>query len=111
MLFFYEVVKANRISCVIEFSGCSVFHPHRPSDLSKQLTYAKGQGALYRYLLCGMSLPWNACLGVGILFFLFIGNAFFRAITFRHNGFQILKNRLQGVLSRELQEYYLPSTV
>ena len=109
MLFFYEVVKANRIASVDEFPRCAVYHPARPSDLSKELKYAEGQGALYRYLLCKMSLPWDARLGVGILFFLFIGNAFFRAITFRHNGFKILKNRLHGVLSSKLQAYYLQS--
>jgi hypothetical protein len=111
MLFFYGVIKANRVSNIIEFPRSIVYHPKRPADLSKELTYAKGQGALYRYLLCEMKLPWNACFGVGILFFLFIGNAFFRAITFRHNGFKILKNRLLGVLSRKLQVYYIQSTM
>ena len=109
MLFFYEVVKASQIASVDVFPRCAVYHPVRPSDLSKELEYAEGQGALYRYLLCKMGLPWDARLGVGILFFLFIGNAFFRAITFRHNGFQILKNRLHGVLSSKLQGYYLQS--
>jgi hypothetical protein len=110
MLYFYEIVKQNRISEFVVYPHGLVYHPERPADLSKELLYARGQGALYRYLLTELDLPWGGRLNVLLMFTLFIGNALYRTAIFRHNGFRVLKERLRGTLSGALQGYLKPTS-
>lgn len=106
LLYYYEIVKRNRLTEFVDFPDCYVCHPERPADLSKELLYAKGQGALYRHLMIDLGLPRGAWIGVALLFALFLGNALFRAVTFQRNGFGILKERLRGILHGDLQGYF-----
>jgi uncharacterized membrane protein len=43
---------------------------------------------------------------VVLLFAMFLFNPLFRAVTFRRNGFEILKERLRGILDGDLQDYF-----
>lgn len=107
-LYYCEIVKRNRITKFMDFPDCHVYHPERPADLSKELLYARAQGAMYRHLIFDLGLPRGAWIGIAFLFALFLGNALFRAVTFRRNGFEILKERLRGILDGDLQGYFKP---
>jgi hypothetical protein len=106
MLYYYEIVKRNHLTKFMDFPDCHVYHPERPADLSKELLYARGQGAMYRHLIIDLGLPRGARIGLAFLFVLFLGNALFRVATFRRNGFGILKERLRGILYSDLQGYF-----
>lgn len=106
VLYYYQIVKRNRLTEFMDFPDCHVYHPERPADFSKELLYARGQGAMYRHLICDLGLPRGAWIGLTLLFALFLGNAFFRAATFRRNAFGILRERLRGIFSGKLQGYF-----
>lgn len=77
--------------CFKRFIGGAILHPPRPSDYSKHLSYAFGQGKIHQvFLLQERSIYslWR-CL-------LFFGNAFFRIVLLKKNSFEILKLRIKG---------------
>lgn len=93
VLFLFEYFTVNRKIIVPKNGDCCVIHPPRPTDYSKHLLYAYGQGALFRKLL-------NKHYSIQLLadIMLFFGNAIFRCITFRKNAFPILIGRLKGFI-------------
>src|SRR5690606_24595662 len=50
VIFMQQYFSRNHVRKIF-IGGSQVCHPPRPKDLSKQLLYAEGQGAIYRYLL------------------------------------------------------------
>jgi hypothetical protein len=96
VLFIRAYLKANKIDKVLEMSDVGVLHPPRPSDFSKHLAYAFGQGKLHRTILLDDRSP-AALLDV-VAFF---GNALLRVILLRRNARQILKFRIAGFLHKD----------
>ena len=91
VLFLFSYFLSIRSSEVKESNYLFVKHPPRPSDYSKHLLYAEGQGYLFRNLL--FRYP-SFRVVKGFLFF--FANALFRTLIFRKNSLSILKLRLRG---------------
>jgi len=75
----------------LRFRGIGILHPPRPTDYSKHLAYAKGQGKIHQiYLLEEKSLyaVWRCVL--------FFGNALCRTLLLKRNWLKILSLRLKG---------------
>ena len=96
VLFLSQVVLTNEIEEALTFDACAL-HPRRPSDYSKHLTYAEGQGALFVRLLRSQ-LPRSLKARVVASFGLFLGNALVRVLTFRRRSLPILRLRVRGAL-------------
>jgi hypothetical protein len=95
VLFLAELVVANEVHEVLRFGRCAL-HPERPSDFSKHLTYAEGQGALFvRLLRSRMRRSLKATVLAS--FGLFLGNGLLRVLTLRRRSLPILGLRLRGV--------------
>lgn len=78
---------------IIYYKGIGLVHPPRPTDYSKQATYAFGQGKIHKiFLLKEKSLYafWR-CL-------LFFGNALLKSLSLRPGWFVIFKDRIRGFL-------------
>nr|ELR5114116.1 hypothetical protein [Providencia stuartii] len=93
VLFLSDYIKKNKISKIITSESVYLYHPQRPTDFSKHLLYARGQGKLYRILLTKKFNHYYL-----YRFFLFITNALLRCILFKKNAFLILKERIIGFL-------------
>jgi hypothetical protein len=106
VLFFYNLFNINNIKFIHVFNNSYVFHPPRPKDMSKQLLYAEGQGALYRHLLFSKKLTNLQRIGLIINFILFIGNSFFRVILCKPKSIAILRKRINGFINTDFQKYY-----
>ncbi|MED0656408.1 hypothetical protein P4S75_03610 [Anoxybacillus ayderensis] len=106
VLFFYDLFSKNNIKFIHVFDNSYVFHPPRPKDMSKQLLYAEGQGALYRHLLFSKKLTKLQRIGLIINFILFIGNSFFRVILCKPKSIPILRKRFNGFFNSDFQKYY-----
>jgi hypothetical protein len=96
VLLLSQVVLANEVEEAVLFDA-GTLHPRRPSDFSKHLTYAEGQGALFVRLLRSR-LPRSLKARVLASFGLFLGNALVRVLTFRRRSLPILRLRLRGAL-------------
>ena len=96
ILLLSQVVVTHEIDKALIFDACTL-HPQRPSDFSKHLTYAEGQGALFVRLLRSR-LPRSLKARVIASFGLFLGNALVRVITFRKRSLPILRLRVRGAL-------------
>ncbi|AUY77095.1 hypothetical protein [Escherichia coli] len=93
VLFLFEYFERQNITLYPINRKIAVIHPPRPSDYSKHLLYAYGQGALFRFLVHKykrMSLFYDLIL--------FFGNALVRCLLFKKKSFQILYNRLKGFI-------------
>ena len=92
VLFLFDYfVKGGIHSSKVALSAI-VIHPPRPSDYSKHLLYARGQGRLFRLLL--RSYPKD--VNVWKYFVLFWGNALVRVFLLRKNSCNILFRRMLG---------------
>lgn len=81
-------------STYIQPKQLCVCHPPRDSSFDKHLTYAKGQGFLFRYLINRYPMR----LRVWIDLILFFGNAIYRVLLCKKNSLLILKERMKGLL-------------
>jgi hypothetical protein len=106
VIFFYELININNIKFIYYFNQGYVFHPPRPKDMSKQLLYAEGQGALYRFLFCTKKLTKYQKVHLFFKFILFVGNTFFRVVLFKPKSMTILIKRFNGLFNSNLQKYY-----
>lgn len=70
-----------------------VLHPPREIGFKKHLTYASGQGHLFKSLISRYPLNFRIWLDM----LLFIGNSFFRVVLLKENSLLILKERLRGL--------------
>lgn len=95
VLFLFEYLHKVNTRNVLEADDCYVFHPKRASSYDKHLTYASGQGKIFRLLLT--KYP-SFLLFRDFIFF--IGNAIMRCLLFKPNAFQILKHRFIGFFDR-----------
>lgn len=95
VLFLFEYFKCLGTRNVFEADTCYVFHPERPSSYDKHLTYASGQGKMFRILLD--TQPSLLLYRDLILFF---GNAIIRCLLVKDNSFRILKQRFIGFFDR-----------
>ncbi|MDK9606492.1 hypothetical protein [Lelliottia wanjuensis] len=93
VLFLFDYFKDNNLVVIPRSNNVVIYHPPRPSDYSKHLLYAYGQGALFRELLKNHK---SGKLLLDCL--LFFGNAFARCFFFKKNAFSILLNRLKGFI-------------
>ncbi|MCN2481575.1 hypothetical protein MLT33_01630 [Escherichia coli] len=93
VLFLFEYFEQQNITIYPLNKKVAVIHPTRPSDYSKHLLYAYGQGVLFRKLLLKYK---RASIALDVM--LFFGNAFVRCLFFKKNAFKILHNRLKGFL-------------
>ncbi|KLN95756.1 hypothetical protein [Moellerella wisconsensis] len=91
VLFLMSYIKGNNIKKLNKSKYIFLHHPLRPKNFIKHLTYAKGQGKIYRILLSD-----NGGLYVWLMFFGFICNSILRCFLFKKNSFNILKNRFIG---------------
>jgi hypothetical protein len=92
VLFMHRYIGLNKVS-EITVGGSRVFHPPRPKDLSKQLLYAEGQGALYRFMLREGYM--GRCRLIA-RFVLFIGNGLRYGLLGGRVGRQVLVGRVRG---------------
>lgn len=92
VLFLFDYFAMGEILYSKVALSAIVLHPPRPSDYSKHLLYAKGQGRLFRLLLC--SYPKDVT--VWKYFALFWGNALFRVFLLKKNSCSILIHRVLG---------------
>lgn len=95
VLFLCEYFKATNKNKLNKAKCLYLYHPARPANLEKQLTYSKGQGYLYKNLI--LEYP---SFYIWFMFFCFVGNSFFRCFLFKKNSFYILKNRFIGFWSK-----------
>lgn len=75
------------------FVGESILHPPRPTDFSKHLAYAFGQGKTHQiYFIKNKNIyaVWRC--------FIFFGNAIFRVLLFKRKSLKILLLRIKGFL-------------
>lgn len=97
-LFLLELLQNYPMKFIHIHSNIYVHHPDRPSDNSKQLTYAFGQGNLFKLLF---SKNKNKLFSIYLLFWLllFIGNTIFMVASLKPNAIEIAKMRFKGLLS------------
>lgn len=95
VLFLFDYLHKVNTRYVLEADDCFVFHPKRASNYDKHLTYASGQGKIFRLLLT--KYPSFLLFRDFVLFF---GNAIMRCLFFKPNAFRILKHRLFGFFYR-----------
>lgn len=96
-IFLLDLFQRNKIKDLIYHSDLHVQHPSRPLDNSKRLTYALGQGNLFRVLIANTTDKTFFVYLLGWLT-LFLGNTLFMLITFKPNALAIAKMRLKGLL-------------
>ncbi|MEL4300478.1 hypothetical protein ACE02Z_02545 [Shewanella xiamenensis] len=95
VLFLFDYLNEIKCCDVLEADDCYVFHPKRSSSYDKHLTYASGQGKIFRLLLA--KYPSFVLYRDLILFFC---NAIMRCVLGKPNSFQILKHRVIGFFDR-----------
>lgn len=95
ILFLFDYLQKIKSCYVFEADGCYVFHPKRSLSYDKHLTYASGQGKIFRVLLA--KYP---SLLLYRDFVLFFGNALMRCLLCKPNAFSIFKQRLIGFFDR-----------
>ncbi|WP_336209831.1 hypothetical protein [Enterobacter sp. P82] len=93
VIFLFDYFSENNLVKVSSDKNVAVYHPPRPTDYSKHLLYAYGQGALFRKLI-------KKHLSTKIIVdcILFFGNAVFRCVLLKKNSLAILLNRLKGFI-------------
>ncbi|WP_445153177.1 hypothetical protein [Aeromonas hydrophila] len=95
VLFLFDYLYKIKSRYVLEADGCYVFHPKRALTYDKHLTYASGQGKIFRVLLA--KYPSLLLCRDLILFF---GNAIIRCLLCKPNSYRILKYRFIGFFDR-----------
>lgn len=95
VLFLFEYLSKKNCIRVFEASRAYVYHPARSASYDKHLTYAKGQGKMFRVLL-----KLHPSLLLYRDFFLFLGNAVVRCLLGKPNSSRILRQRLIGFFDR-----------
>lgn len=95
VLFLFDYLQKIKNCYVFEADDCYVFHPKRSLSYDKHLTYASGQGKIFRELLA--KYPSFLLYRDFILFF---GNAVIRCLLGKPNALRILKQRLIGFFDR-----------
>lgn len=95
VLFLFEHLNEINTKFYFESDCCCVFHPKRSLSYDKHLTYASGQGKIFRVLVA--KSPSFLLYRDLILFFF---NAIMRCLLCKPNSFQILKNRIIGFFDR-----------
>nr|AFH02826.1 glycosyltransferase [Providencia alcalifaciens] len=93
VLFLNAYFNRNGIKKIKTCPSTFLFHPSRPTDYSKHLLYAKGQGRVFRLLLTEHFNYYYL-----YRFALFLSNGLLRCILCKKNSFTILKERLIGFL-------------
>ncbi|WP_275075987.1 hypothetical protein [Providencia rettgeri] len=96
VLFLFDYFNNNSFH-VLTNKNAKIHHPPRDSQYSKHLTYALGQGKMFRILLSNNKTP-----SIYRDIFLFFGNSFFRCLLLRPNSFKILRHRFQGFFNEDL---------
>lgn len=96
-LFLLELFQKNNVQFLNYHPHLRVLHPQRPADNSKKLTYALGQGNLFRVLIANTTDKTFFVYLIGWLS-LFLGNTLFMLITFKPNALAIAKMRLKGLI-------------
>jgi hypothetical protein len=97
-LFVQHVLIKNNIRTARFYSDVSVQHLPRPTDFSKHLTYARGQGNLYRLLLFSVQAPLAFYIVYLMHTVLFVGNSILRVVLMRQNSLKIAAERLRGLV-------------
>ena len=95
--FLSRYFQKNELKELTYYPHAIVTHPERPKDGSKQLTYAHGQGALYRYFLHKRLFSY----GIGKYLALFAVNSALYLIPFRPQSFAIFRARVTGFFSND----------
>ena len=95
VLFLFDYLQKIKSRHVFEADDCYVFHPKRSLSYDKHLTYASGQGKIFRELLA--KYPSFLLYRDFILFFC---NAVMRCLLGKPNALRILKQRLIGFFDR-----------
>lgn len=96
VLFMLQYISKNDVRFV-RASRQVVFHPPRPDDLSKQLAYAEGQGALYRCFLARFhQLRLDLRFTLLVEFLLFAANSIRLMLLKGRRGRDIFQRRLRG---------------
>lgn len=98
-LFLLNLFQLNKIHDVLLHSDLFVHHPARPLDNSKKLTYALGQGNLFRSLFA-QNKSWLFLTYLIFWFTLFVGNTLYMLISRKPNSLVIAKMRAKGLFSR-----------
>lgn len=93
VIFLFDYFSKTNLVKVSGDKSVAVYHPPRPTDYSKHLLYAYGQGALFRVLI-----KKHLSFKLVIDCMLFFGNALFRCVLLKKNSFAILLNRLKGFI-------------
>ncbi|MGL4447925.1 MAG: hypothetical protein ACRCZA_01355 [Shewanella sp.] len=99
VLFLFDYLQKIKACHVFEADECYVFHPKRSLSYDKHLTYASGQGKIFRILLA--KYPSFLLYRDSILFF---GNAVMRCLLGKPNALRILKQRLIGFFDRGINQ-------
>ncbi len=95
VLFLFEYFSKKNYIRVLEASAAYVYHPARSASYEKHLTYAKGQGKMFRVLL-----KQHPSFLLYRDFFLFLGNAVMRCLLGKPNSYRILRQRFIGFFDR-----------
>ena len=95
--FLAKLFIQNNIQNLMHSSSAYVFHPARSGDNSKELLYARGQAALYRYLLAEKIFHF----GVLKYFLYFCLNGVLKVFLFQKKSLSILKKRVAGFISSD----------
>ena len=94
--FLHQIILHHPGTEILKIAGY-ITHPARLNH-DRQLSYARGQGALYRYLIgktCSREIY--------LYFFLFWANALVGVMILRPNAVQVLCQRLKGFLSLDFE--------
>jgi len=98
-LFLLNLFQKSDIHNVEVHSDLFVHHPARPIDNSKKLTYALGQGNLFRSLFA-QNKNWLFLIYLIFWFTLFVGNTLYMLISRKPNSLAIAKLRVKGLFSK-----------
>lgn len=94
VIFLFDYFSKMKSYWSYEAKDVFIYHPPRGNDYSKHLTYAFGQGRMFKVLLHRHQM---FSLYKDIL--LFFGNALFRCLILRENSLRIFMRRVRGFLS------------
>jgi hypothetical protein len=100
VLFLLDYINHTKPLHLYTATNIAVRHHPRPSDMSKHLKYAKGQGALYRHLLKYYGKNFH----IHMHFVLFCANSARLALLHGATGRKILYERLDGFWNCNITE-------
>jgi hypothetical protein len=95
-LFVQDILVNRNIRQLPYYPTVVVNHPPRPEDFSKHLTYAGGQGRMYRRLLLSPA-PISFKAVYAMYAFFFLVNGLLRLFLFKEKSIQIMAQRLTGL--------------